>query len=36
MVLAGDGPADVADWYGLTLDQVQQAVDFTATHNLVA
>ena len=36
MVDAGDPVADVASWYDLTVDQVQQAVDFTATHNLVA
>lgn len=36
MVDAGDPVADVASWYSLTADQVQQAVDFTATHNLVA
>ena len=36
MVLSGDGVEEVADWYDLTADQVQQAVDFTATHNLVA
>lgn len=36
MVDAGDKVSDVAEWYDLTSDQVQQAVDFTATHNLVA
>jgi uncharacterized protein (DUF433 family) len=36
MVLSGDGVDDVARWYDLSADQVQQAVDFTATHNLVA
>lgn len=36
MVLSGDGVDEVARWYDLTGDQVQQAVDFTATHNLVA
>lgn len=36
MVLAGDRVTDVAQWYDLSADQVQQAVDFTATHNLVA
>lgn len=36
MVLAGDRVEDVADWYDLSVEQVQQAVDFTATHNLVA
>jgi uncharacterized protein (DUF433 family) len=36
MVLAGDKVEDVANWYDLSADQVQQAVDFTATHNLVA
>lgn len=36
MVLAGDRVADVAEWYELQPDQVQQAVDFTVTHNLAA
>ncbi|MGW4208223.1 DUF433 domain-containing protein [Lentzea sp. NPDC004789] len=36
MVFAGDQVEDIAAWYELTPDQVQQAVDFTATHNLVA
>lgn len=36
MVLAGDSVEDVAGWYDLSVEQVQQAVDFTATHNLVA
>lgn len=36
MVLAGDQVEDVAEWYDLSVEQVQQAVDFTATHNLVA
>ena len=36
MVLSGDDVDDIARWYDLTADQVQQAVDFTATHNLVA
>jgi uncharacterized protein (DUF433 family) len=36
LVLAGDSAEDVASWYDLTRDQVEQAVDFTATHNLVA
>lgn len=36
MVFSGDEVGDVAQWYDLTADQVQQAVDFTATHNLVA
>lgn len=36
MVLSGDDVEEVAGWYDLTTDQVQQAVDFTATHNLVA
>lgn len=36
MVDAGDKISDLAEWYDLTFDQVQQAVDFTATHNLVA
>jgi uncharacterized protein (DUF433 family) len=36
MVLAGDSQQDVASWYDLTVDQVEQAVDFTATHNLAA
>jgi uncharacterized protein (DUF433 family) len=36
MVLSGDTVDDVAGWYDLSADQVQQAVDFTATHNLVA
>ncbi len=36
MVLSGDDVDEVARWYDLTADQVQQAVDFTATHNLVA
>jgi uncharacterized protein (DUF433 family) len=36
MVDAGDRVEDVAEWYDLSVEQVQQAVDFTATHNLVA
>lgn len=36
MVFAGDAVSQVAEWYDLSVDQVQQAVDFTATHNLVA
>lgn len=36
MILGGDSVEDVAEWYDLGIDQVQQAVDFTATHNLSA
>jgi uncharacterized protein (DUF433 family) len=36
MVLDGDPVTKVAGWYELTEDQVQQAVDFTVTHNLAS
>ncbi len=36
MVLDGDPVSKVADWYDLSEDQVQQAVDFTVTHNLAS
>lgn len=36
MVFAGDRVEAVANWYDLSVEQVQQAVDFTATHNLAA
>ncbi len=36
MVLGGDPVAKIAEWYELTEDQVQQAVDFTVVHNLAA
>ncbi|MGQ0773362.1 MAG: DUF433 domain-containing protein [Pseudonocardiales bacterium] len=36
MVLDGDPVSKVADWYELAEDQVQQAVDFTVTHNLAS
>lgn len=36
MVLDGDSVSKVADWYDLSEDQVQQAVDFTVTHNLAS
>lgn len=34
MVRGGDSIERVANWYDLTIDQVQQAVDFTAIRNL--
>lgn len=36
MVLDGDPVSKVAGWYDLSEDQVQQAVDFTVTHNLAS
>lgn len=36
MVLDGDPVGRVAHWYDLSEDQVQQAVDFTVTHNLAS
>lgn len=36
MVLDGDPVSKVSGWYELTEDQVQQAVDFTVTHNLAS
>ncbi len=36
MVLGGDPVAKVAEWYGVTENQIRQAVDFTVVHNLAA